>query len=167
MYSEIFNLHSRLLKAISNPKRLEIIHLLRSQELSVGQMQQMLGLHQANLSQHLQLLREHDVVSSRRRGKEIYYRLTHPNFIKSCDAIREVLIERHRSSAYLADLNNSLSDLLPTAVDPVCGMRLTPKTAAYTSVYQNHTYYFCARGCQHAFNKHPDTFINQSKKDYA
>ncbi len=95
MYHQVFKLHSDLLKALSHPKRLEIVHLLRDQELSVSQIQTMLDLPQANLSQHLMVLREVQVVEFRREGKEIYYQLTHKNFIKASDLLREVLIDRY------------------------------------------------------------------------
>ena len=98
MYYEVFQLHADLLKALSHPKRLEIIHLLRDQELSVNAMQEMLDLPQGNLSQHLMVLREAEVVKTRRNGKQIYYKVAHKNFIKASDAIREILIERHQDS---------------------------------------------------------------------
>ncbi|MCC6710776.1 MAG: helix-turn-helix domain-containing protein, partial [Candidatus Pacebacteria bacterium] len=47
MYSEVFELHAQLLKALAHPKRLEIIHLIRDQELSVSDIHQMLDLPQA------------------------------------------------------------------------------------------------------------------------
>ena len=83
MYQQIFKLHSSLLKAISHPKRIEIIHLLRDQELNVGEILKMLGLPQANLSQHLMIMRDAGVVKTRKEGKQIYYKLAHKNFISS------------------------------------------------------------------------------------
>ena len=95
MYHIIFKLHTQLLKALANEKRLEIIHLLRDQELTVSEIQTMLDLKQANLSQHLMVLRKLNVVTTRKDGKEIYYKLSHKNFIKASDLLREILIERH------------------------------------------------------------------------
>ena len=95
MYNQIFKLHADLLKAISHPKRLEIIHLLRDQELNVSEILTMLGLPQANLSQHLMVLREAGVVVTRKEGKQVYYKVAHVNFIKASDLLREVLIKGH------------------------------------------------------------------------
>ena len=53
MYHQIFAYHTKLLKAMSHPKRLEIIHLLRDQALTVSEIQSMLDLPQpilANIS---------------------------------------------------------------------------------------------------------------------
>ncbi len=136
MYSEIFELHADIFKALSHPKRLEIIHLLRDQSLSVSDIQQMLGLPQANLSQHLQVLRDQKIVECEKRGKQIFYKVAHLNYLKACDLIREVLKQK-----------NSLSDLLPTAVDPICGMRLTPSTTAHIHEHNGIINYFCATGC--------------------
>src|SRR3972149_3232678 len=96
MYYEVFQLHAKLLKALSNSKRLEIIQLLREQELSVAGIQEMLDLPQGNLSQHLQILRKSEVVKTRRNGKQIYYSIAHKNFVKASDLFREILIERHK-----------------------------------------------------------------------
>ena len=57
MYSELFRLQANLLKVLAQPKRLEIIHLLRDQRLNVTEIYSMLDLPQANVSQHLLALR--------------------------------------------------------------------------------------------------------------
>ncbi len=142
MYTELFNLHAKLLQSLAHPKRLEIVHLLRDHSLSVSEIQSMLGLPQANLSQHLQILRKLKVVSTTRKGKQIYYHLTHPNFIAASDLVRQILIDQ------------KLSTPLKTPniyTDPVCGMHLTPQTAAFSHNYQGKTYYFCATGCLKQF----------------
>ena len=43
MYSQIFQLHADYYSSLANPKRLEIVHLLRDQEMTVSQMMEMLG----------------------------------------------------------------------------------------------------------------------------
>jgi ArsR family transcriptional regulator len=148
MYQQIFELHTDILKALSHPKRLEIIHLLRDHSLSVGQIQEMLDLPQANLSQHLQVLRENKIVTCKKHGKQIFYRITSPKLLQACDLIREVLFERHRKDSKLCrDLQANISTLLPIGIDPICGMKLTPATAAFTLTDNGSTHYFCASGC--------------------
>ena len=46
-----------------------------------------------------------------------------------------------------------MSDLVPLTVDPVCGMRLSPKTAAFAYKHEGENYYFCASGCLHQFKE--------------
>lgn len=48
-----------------------------------------------------------------------------------------------------------------TYVDPVCGMDVTPETAAATSEYKGTTYYFCAPGCKKSFDKDPEKYLNK------
>jgi len=158
MYKQIFELHSNILKALSHPKRLEIIHLLRDQSISVGEIQSMLDLPQANLSQHLQILRENKIVSCTKKGKQIFYKISHPNYVKACDLIREVLQTNNLEPSISKDLKHNLSDLLPIGIDPICGMKLTPKTAAFIKKENGTTHYFCASGCLKQFN-----IINQQK----
>jgi len=147
MYKQVFKLHTDFLKALSHPKRLEIIHLLRDQSLSVSDIQNMLDLPQANLSQHLQVLREFKVVTAHKKGKQIFYQITDHRIIIACDLLREVLIKQNSSSKIKKDLQDSLSDIIPTYIDPVCGMKLCKKTAAFSLKTKHGTKYFCASGC--------------------
>lgn len=164
MYHQVFHLHSDLLKALAHPKRLEIVHLLRDQLLYVNQIQEMLGLPQANISQHLQILREAGVVTTKREGKKIGYKLSHPNFIKACDLLREVLINRFQETELAEELVMKMKELVPLVVDPVCKMRLSPKTASYVQRHNNLSHYFCAAGCLAAFKKEPNKYVITQKE---
>jgi ArsR family transcriptional regulator len=161
MYQKIFKLHSVLLKAISHPKRLEIIHLLRKRELNVSQMLEMLDLPQANLSQHLTLMRKANVVETRKEGKEVYYKLAHKNFIKASDLLREILVERYKGTKLEDEFLLKMNELVPLVHDPVCKMRLSPKTASYAIKHNNKTYYFCAKGCMDEFKKTPEKYVKE------
>ncbi|HBC44852.1 TPA: hypothetical protein DCZ81_01670 [Candidatus Collierbacteria bacterium] len=153
MYKHIFKLHTDFLKSLAHPKRLEIIHLLRDQSLSVSDIQNMLDLPQANLSQHLQILREHSVVSFKKKGKQINYRITDPKIIIACDLLREVLVKQHTNTKIKKELTSHLTDIIPTFIDPVCGMKLSKKTAAFSLSSKGTAYYFCASGCYHKFKR--------------
>jgi len=94
MKNKIYELHAQMCKVFTSPKRLEILNLLREKELSVGQLVKKANIRQANLSQHLSILREKGIVKTRRAGKTIYYSLPNPKIIKAFDIIREMLLER-------------------------------------------------------------------------
>lgn len=158
MYAEVFQLHAQLLKALSHPKRLEIVHLLRDTSLSVTEIQDMLDLPQANLSQHLMVLRDAKVVRTKKAGKQIYYALAHKNFTQASDLIRAVLIDRYRGSPLADEFTHAMSELVPIVSDPVCGMRLSPTTASNAVKHKGKTYYFCASGCMKTFMKNPQTY---------
>lgn len=156
MYQQVFKLHADLLKSLSNPKRLEIIHLLRDRELTVSEMRSMLGLPQANLSQHLQVLRSVGVVTTKKQGRNIIYTISHPNIVSASDLLREFLIQKNHQNPIAQELKTDINQLLPIVTDPICGMRLSPKEVATTYEHEHHQYFFCGIGCQ-------KTFIKQQK----
>jgi len=160
MYSQIFKLHADTLKAIANPKRLEIINLLRDETVNVHHMEEMLGLPQANLSQHLSVLRKYGVVETKKEGKEVFYKISHPNFIKASDLIREIIFDQNKQLNIANELKEDIDTFLPLAHDPVCQMRVSPKLASYATKYKNSNYFFCAEGCLEKFHKHPEKYLN-------
>ncbi|MFB1017900.1 MAG: metalloregulator ArsR/SmtB family transcription factor [Burkholderiaceae bacterium] len=65
----------RLMKALSNPDRLLLMCQLAQGELRVGELEEIVGIVQPTLSQQLSVLREDSLVSTRREGTAIYYRI--------------------------------------------------------------------------------------------
>ena len=90
----ILELHARLCTVFTSSKRLEILSLLREGELSVNELARRADIRQSNLSQHLALLRERGMVTTRRAGVTIYYALAHPRLMEAFDIVTEVLLER-------------------------------------------------------------------------
>lgn len=74
-----------LLKALAHPMRLAIIELLRGGELCVCNLEQALGCRQAYVSQQLTVLRDAGIVSVRREGWRVYYRVTQPAIFSLVD----------------------------------------------------------------------------------
>ena len=64
-----------LMKALSNPDRLLLLCELGNGERNVGELQEAVGIVQPTLSQQLAVLREEQLVETRREGKNIYYRV--------------------------------------------------------------------------------------------
>lgn len=64
-----------LLKALGNERRLEITYYLLSGERAVGELEELVGLSQSALSQHLARLRRDGMVKTRRDAQKIYYTL--------------------------------------------------------------------------------------------
>ena len=69
---------SRLMKALANPDRLMLLCQLSQGEHNVGELEAALGITQPTLSQQLTVLREEALVSTRREGKHVYYRIDSP-----------------------------------------------------------------------------------------
>lgn len=93
MKKDFYCLHSDLCKTLSNPKRQEILDTLRHGELSVSELVEKTHVSQANLSQHLAILRGKGIVTARREGLNVYYSIANPKIIKAFDLISEVLQE--------------------------------------------------------------------------
>jgi len=91
---ELYKLHAEMCKVFSNPTRSEILNLLRDKEMSVTDLIQKTKLSQANISQHLSVMKSKGIATSKRKGKNIYYELENPKIIKAFDIIREVLAEK-------------------------------------------------------------------------
>lgn len=72
---------SKLLKALSNPFRLEIIEILSQGEKSVEGIVQTTNLNFANASQHLQVLKNNNIVKSRKEKQFVYYSLANNEFL--------------------------------------------------------------------------------------
>lgn len=76
---------ARLLRALSNERRLMILCALTDGEHCVGALERRVGISQSAMSQHLAVLRQHGLVRTRRDGLTIYYAL--------CGAEAEVILE--------------------------------------------------------------------------
>lgn len=86
-----YNLHAEMCKTISNPRRQAILDTIRNGEMTVSELIKKTGISQANLSQHLSILRSKGVVNTRRDGNNVYYSLSNLKIIKAYDLISEVL----------------------------------------------------------------------------
>ena len=100
--AQLFKHQSAICKTLADPKRLMILHELRDEEKSVSQMVSALGLPQANVSQHLAILRERGIVTTRRDGTTIYYKLANLKIGQACDLVREVLADQLSKNQALA-----------------------------------------------------------------
>jgi DNA-binding transcriptional ArsR family regulator len=84
-----------LMKVLANPDRMLLLCQLAEGEKNVGELQQALGIVQPTLSQQLAVLREEELVETRRDGKNIYYRIASPQAL----AVLEVLYEQYCTPA--------------------------------------------------------------------
>src|SRR4030042_45582 len=100
--AQLFKHQAAICKTLADPKRLMILHELRDGEKSVNQIVSALGLPQANVSQHLAILRERGIVTTRRVGTTINYKLANPKIGQACDLVREVLADQLSKNQALA-----------------------------------------------------------------
>lgn len=88
MQSTLRTYKASIFQALSHPTRIAIVETLRAGELSARALQERLGLEQANLSQHLAILRSRQIVANRKEGNQVFYSLRHPVLIEVLDIMR-------------------------------------------------------------------------------
>ena len=81
---------ARVGKALASPHRLELLELLAQGERTVDSLAGEIGASMANVSQHLQALRQAALVDSRKQGQFVHYRLADPVISDLCRAVRTV-----------------------------------------------------------------------------
>jgi ArsR family transcriptional regulator len=91
---EITLLQAEVLKTVSSPRRLEILHVLARGPIEVGRLAVAIGATQPNVSQHLAVLRSAGLVDAERDGREVRYRLSDPDVMVACGLMRAVLERR-------------------------------------------------------------------------
>ncbi|OIO65229.1 transcriptional regulator [Candidatus Woesearchaeota archaeon CG1_02_57_44] len=100
MSKRLFELHAEMCKVFSNPVRLEMLNILRDKQWSVTDLVSKTDLSQANVSQHLSIMKAKGIVLSTRKGKHVYYRIANPKIIKAFDLIKEALAETLNKQRY-------------------------------------------------------------------
>ena len=77
-------------RALADPKRLCVLESLAEGELSVSDLSTLVGCHVPNMSQHLAVLRSAGLVTSRRDGNTIFYRLADPRVLEAYRLIQTI-----------------------------------------------------------------------------
>jgi len=91
---ELFGRIADRLKALSDPNRLKILHLLEDRELNVSEILAAVGGSQANVSKHLARMRLAGLVAARRDGPNVYYRVVDPTAFAICRTVCDALERR-------------------------------------------------------------------------
>lgn len=81
---------SRSLKAMSHPLRLKILCTLGDKEISVQSIVDLVGTSQSNISQHLAILRDKGILTSRKDANRVYYRVGDARTLLLIEMMREV-----------------------------------------------------------------------------
>lgn len=122
----VYNGLSKMLKALSNPYRLEIIEILSQGEKSVEGIVQATGLSIANASQHLQVMKNSNILKARKEGHFVYYSLINDEFLSLYQHITKYAINeiaelekiiklqregnKSRNAVNLEELNSMIND---------------------------------------------------------
>ena len=91
---KLYALQAQLCQVLADPSRLEMIRLIGTGEQTVSELIAATGLRQANVSQHLSFLRQRGVVTTRREGTTVFYRLAYPEILEACVLMRRILLRQ-------------------------------------------------------------------------
>ena len=81
---------SRAIKAMSHPLRLKILCVLGDKEVSVQDIVESVGTSQSNISQHLAILRDKEILATRKDANRVYYRIGDQRTLKLVGMMRDV-----------------------------------------------------------------------------
>ena len=109
---DLFNQFARVGKALANGNRLELLEFLAQGERSVDELAKVSGLSVANTSQHLQQLRQSGLVSSRKEGLKVFYRVSNDDVVELLNNLRHVAERELADVGRLVDTYLTVKDNL-------------------------------------------------------
>jgi DNA-binding transcriptional ArsR family regulator len=90
----LYEVKANLFKGLAHPVRVRVLEVLSaSEEVSVTELLDDTGLEASHLSQHLAVLRRHNLVVAERRASQVYYRLAYPQVSDLLRAARSLLLD--------------------------------------------------------------------------
>ena len=87
------NKGTKCLRGLSHPARLKILCILQQGEQNVQDLEYLTGLKQATLSQHLSLLKLHNVLNLRREGNYSYYQIADERFQRLFEMVKSIFCQ--------------------------------------------------------------------------
>jgi len=84
------NRAARCLKAMSHPLRLKILCVLGTESISVQDIVEQVGTSQSNISQHLAILREKDILGYKKEANRVYYYIDDKRMLQLISMMRDV-----------------------------------------------------------------------------
>lgn len=106
--SELSQFKAEFFKALAHPLRIRILDELRKGEMSVNDLGSRLNVEQSNLSQQLAVLRNRNILASRKDGQSVYYSVRDPQLFDLLDVARKIF------KSHLIDVKDLLSQLAVT-----------------------------------------------------
>jgi DNA-binding transcriptional ArsR family regulator len=90
MRQQLSEFKADFFKALAHPLRISILDALRDGELTVNEISQRFDVEQANASQQLAVLRNRNIVVTRKEGANVYYSVSDKSIFKLLDAAKEI-----------------------------------------------------------------------------
>lgn len=97
MPKELLDLMAGKFRLLGDSARLAILRAVEEEERTVGQVVTETGLGQANVSKHLKMLADAGMLSRRKQGVQVFYRLTDPVVLKICRLVCDTILRKLQS----------------------------------------------------------------------
>jgi len=111
LVQEINLLHERICSALGDSTRILILYLLSQKDLFVNELADELNTPQSTVSRHLKILRERNLVTTKRQGTAVLYSLADQRIIRSLDLMREILAEQIHSEAAITNASQETTKI--------------------------------------------------------
>lgn len=92
---KVYQKNAELYKVMANAKRLEILNTIVDREATVNELSKILGTRKSNTSQHLAYLRYVGLVTTRRQGKNVFYKISDPKIVEPFKILNELRVRRN------------------------------------------------------------------------
>lgn len=112
MRQQLSNFKAEFFKALAHPLRISILDALREGELTVNEISQRFEVEPANASQQLAVLRNRNIVMTRKDGANVYYSASDKSIFKLLDVAREIF------SHHLVGVQSMLEEIQTIPVSP-------------------------------------------------
>ncbi len=106
--TEISQFKAEFFKALAHPLRIRILDELRKGEVGVNDLCARLDVEQSNLSQQLAILRNRNILATRKEGQNVYYSVRYPELFDLLDVAKRMF------NNHLTDVKDLLSQLAVT-----------------------------------------------------
>jgi len=88
---EVYKRKAQIIKALAHPSRLMMVDVLAEGEMCVCDLQQLVGADMSTVSKHLSVMKNAGIVTNRKEGLKVFYRLRVPCILRFFDCVDAVL----------------------------------------------------------------------------
>ena len=122
MRQQLSNFKAEFFKALAHPLRISMLDALRESELTVNEISERFGVEPANASQQLAVLRNRNIVLTRKDGANVYYSVSDRTIFKLLDVAKQIF------SHHLVGVRSMLEEIHAPVVSPA--VRITARRRA-------------------------------------
>lgn len=107
---ENYEIQSEFCRAMASPKRLRILSEIEKKKVTVGELAEILDSAVSNISQHLRILKNSEIVRAEKSGQKVYYSISDPRIIDICKMMQDVISAIYSSRGNIFGDESSFSN---------------------------------------------------------